>query len=136
MSGTTIGNVTNINNATFFEFSNTAGNPSGTIKAIGTNYYLRNYNNGTLQSSTTSTSWSNDGSNIYNGNYYLVYSSNAWRLLSYREGYYISKDGHYINLSGTTITAGTTPSTLWSGLSGQIYALGTSTYLYNNYVQS
>ena len=136
VDNTAISNATNANNASLFVFSNTV-DPSGTIKILGTNNYLRN-NNGTLQVSTTITSWSNNGTLLYNGDYYLCYFS-GWKLLNVAYGYYISRSGYYLNLNGTSLSTTTTASTLWygnpfSGSSGTIKAVGTGTtyYLYAN----
>ena len=133
VSGTTISNTTNINNATPFTFSSTGTNPSGTIRpSTNTSYYLR-YRSGSLQISTNSTSWSNNGTSIYyNSSNYLAFLNGSWRLVSHNSGYYFSIDGYYLNLNGTTIESSQTPSTVWSATSGNIRAIGTSYYLYHS----
>ena len=135
VTGTTISRTDNPNNATLFVFGTTGNNPSGTIKVLGTNNYLRN-NSGNLQISTTSTSWSNNGTNIYNGNYYLQYKDNWTLSTSTVLGYSMSRNNYYLNLEGTTIVTTTSASTVWSGdplssgSNGTIRALGTQYYLY------
>lgn len=129
VSGTTIGYSTDVNAASLFIFENGGNTPNGTANVLGTTNYLRN-NNGTLQISATSTSWNNDGNNLNNNGYYLKFSDNAWRLSTDRSvGYYISRSNYYLNLSGTTISTTTTASTIWSGTSGNIKAVGTNYYL-------
>lgn len=144
VSGTTIGNTQDPSEATVFTFNNTTGNPSGTIRVTGTNYYLHN-NNGSLDISTTSTTWSNDGQMLYVGNNNsrrnLGYYAGSWHLTESNTTsvsstfYTIGYNGHYLcvdssgNLYDTTIAA---EATKWSGRSGSIYAIGTDYYLYRN----
>ena len=147
VSGTTIGSTENVAEATIFTFSNTGNNPSGTIQVPGTNYYLRN-NNGTLQVSTTSTNWSNDGTRLYTGNNNnrrnLGYYDGGWAMTTSNStsvtvslGYTISLNGNYlcVDENGNVINR-TNPAnpTLWSGNSGEIYTTvnGTRYYLYQN----
>lgn len=135
LNGTSITNTTDVNNALLFTFQNGGDRPNGTIKALGTNYYLRD-NNGTLQYSTTSSNWSNDGSNLYSNSKYLAYY-NGWGLYSDRSGYYISRNSYYLNLNGNSLQSSTTPTTLWTGTSlsnvgssGNIRAINTTSYIY------
>ena len=128
VSGTSIGNTTDINSAALFIFGN-SGNDPFTIQVLGTNNYLRN-NNGTLQISTTSTSWSKEGNILYNGNYYLKCIEGSWQLSTSKVvGYYISRNNYYLNLDGNTIRTSTSSSTIWSGTEGSIKALNTNYYL-------
>lgn len=126
-------NTTDVNLATRFTFSNDAAS-SGTILANvnGSNRYLRN-NDGSLQVSTTSTTWSNDGSNLYNGNYYLAYLNGEWTLSP--KTYYLLKSGNYYmtNTSGTTLGASTSSANAvrWETTSGNIKQVGTDYYLYS-----
>ena len=133
LNGTTVSNTTNKLNASLFTFGTGGTNPSGTIKANGTNYYLYN-NNGTLLGSTSSTNWSNSGSNIYNGSYYLKCLNGIWTLTAAQSGtgYLISKSGYYLNQSGASISTSTTPTAVWSASSGPIQSMGTGYYLYIN----
>lgn len=111
--------------ATKWTFS--APNGSGTIstKIGNTTYYLRNYNNGTLQVSNYSTNWTSSANAIYNGNYYLaIDSNNNWGLTTNTSGTLIG-DGHgnYLSLSGSTVTnvtdaAGATIWTFSNGANG------------------
>ncbi|MBP5177458.1 MAG: hypothetical protein ILP02_02615, partial [Clostridia bacterium] len=147
VTGTTIGNTTDPDEATVFIFSNNGANPAGTITVAGTTNYLRN-NNGTLQISGTSTTWTNDGTRLYTGNNNnrrnLGFYSGSWQMTGSNTttvtsslGYTIGYNGHYLcvdssgNISDTTTAAN---ASLWSGTSGQIYTTvnGTNYYLYRN----
>lgn len=131
-STTTFTNVTNIDNATRFTFSKSGSDTSETISTRynNTTVYLRN-NGGTLQVSGTSTPWSNNGNNIYNGSYYLVYN-NGWKL---NQGnsiestkYKISSGSNYMaySMNGSTPTLTNTTNAnadnviLWNGNSDNI----------------
>lgn len=128
-------NATNIANATAWRFSNGASGGTISIQVDGTTYYLRN-NNGTLQMSTTSTTWtiSNDGK-ISNNNYYLCFDDGTWKLKLNDVDYTISNgSGRYLNYS-SGITSGTTASTRWVvDANNRIYTQSGSTkyYLRNN----
>ena len=113
VSGTTIGNTTSVNSATLFIFGNTGNNPSGTIRPVGSTNYLRN-NNGTLQISSTSTSWSNNGDNLHNNGYYLKCVEGSWKLGTDNAiDYYISKGSYYMVYSNSALTGSTNPTTSW-----------------------
>ena len=140
VSGTTIGNTTSVNSATLFIFGNTGERPSGTIRPVGSTYYLRN-NGGTLQMSTTSTSWSNNGDNLYNGNYYLKCVEGSWKLGTDNViSYYISKGSYYLVVNNNALTGSTSSSTSWipsngtfSSNPGTIKVSGSNNqYLYTN----
>ncbi len=137
--------TTNIDLATRFTFSNTTGNPRGTISTtINTStVYLRNYNNGTLQLTTTAgnaTTWQNDGTSIYaagNGNrsYYLIFDG-TWQLSTSRSDtkYRISTGGNYMSANGTTLshTTNASDALLFNATSGTISTVidGTTYNLY------
>ena len=113
VSGTTIGNTTDVNAATLFVFSISGTNPSGTIRALGTTTYLTN-NNGSLRASSTATIWENNGSNFYNGNYYLKFYDGSWTLdTDNYVGFYIAKGDYYLIYNGSSLLGSTTPSTIW-----------------------
>ncbi|MBP5289783.1 MAG: hypothetical protein J6Z79_07945 [Clostridia bacterium] len=143
ITGTGNNNYTNtrdINQATRFTFSNNGTN-SGTVSSNynGTTRYLRNYNNGTLYNSGTSTNWSNDGTRLYNGNYRLGYFSNAWQLYNGTSatstlGYYLTYNGHYLCVNengGIYDSTDVNDAAVWSGNSGNVYTTvgGTTYYL-------
>ncbi len=146
VSGTTIGSTTDPDQATAFEFSTGGANPAGTIRVPGTNYYLRN-NNGTLQVSTTSTTWTNNGTRLYYddwwSSYYLGYYNGAWQLTtntsvtssSYRISRTVNGVTHYlcVDSSGNIFDSTTeADAALWSGNSGTIHTVvnGTTYYLH------
>ena len=138
VSGTSIGNTTNVNSAALFIFSSPGDNPSGTIRVLGTNNYLRN-NGGSLQISSTSTIWDNNTNNFHNGGYYLKCKDGSWQLgTDNYVGYYISKGNYYLVYNNSSLTGSTTPSTVWipsngsfSSSPGTIRAAGiTNRYLY------
>lgn len=151
LNGQTLTYTTDESRATVFEFSNTAGNPSGTVRAVGTGYYLYN-NNGTLQASSSSTSWSNDGTSLYvtsgNTTYALSYdAANRWHLATIISGQVIwngdDADPHYLMITGTgtssySSTSNINEATLFtfsgSNNTGNIYTTynGTTVYLRNN----
>ena len=92
--------VNNAQNATHFVFSSTT---SGTISTMvdGTTYYLRN-NNGTLEVSTTSTTWDITTNGISNDGYNLRYNNGNWELVTV---YYVLRSGtSYMGYSGTDVT--------------------------------
>ena len=100
--------VDNVEDATKFTFSSTT---SGTIstKVGNTTYYLRN-NGGTLQVSTTSTTWTINGYSISNGGYYLKYNNGNWTLSNTAPAsdYYVAKSGaSYMGYSGTNVVVTT-----------------------------
>lgn len=156
VSGTTIGNTTDVNTATKFVFQNNGTNPSGTIKVSGTNYYLRN-DDGDLQVSATSTNWSNNGNNLYStyetGGWwsttetsYLVFDG-SWHLsdsTAMPYGYKVSYSGNYLNLNnahnGLTSTTNASDATVWFGSplsnsgNGKVYTTvdGVNYYLQNS----
>ena len=78
----------------------------------GTTNYLRN-NAGTLQVSTTATTWYNENNFLYslynNQKYYLIYDT-SWKLLQPGLTYYIVRNGNYLKLGndGSIQTSGTT----------------------------
>lgn len=131
VSNTSINNTTNKFNASVFSFSNAGTNPSGNITILGTTNGLRD-NNGMLQVSTTVTSFSNNGNNIYNGNNYLACYGNLWGLINGTtiSGYTFSRDGYYLSVDslGNLITS-TTQKTVWSATSGNIQDRMTKRYL-------
>ena len=129
VSGTSIGYTNDVNAAALFSF-NGGGNPAtGQAQVLGTTNYLRN-NNGTLSISGTPTTWDNNGNNLYNGNYYLIFGDGGWKLSTSRlVGYYISRGNYYLNLNNGAAQTSTTASTIWNGTSGNIKAIGTSYYL-------
>lgn len=141
LNGTTIGNTTDRNQATIFIFSNGNGGstPSGTITAAGTTNRLRINSNALSAASNATTSWSNNGSNLYNGSNYLICKDGAWSITSSvsGSGYYMSYNGYYLNCdaSSGSLSTTTTASTLWEGTplstaeQGTIKAVGTSYYL-------
>ena len=128
--------------ATKWTFS--APNGSGTIstKIGGTTYYLRNYNNGTLQVSTTSTNWTSNSTAVYNGNYYLSIDNESytWGLYDNSVTGYIIGDGNgnYLSLSNGTLTNVTSAAsaTAWGiANTGVIYARS-GNYNYYYYLRS
>ena len=128
-------NTTDQNAASLFVFSNSGTNPSGTIQLLGTNKYLLNASGTNLSCNTSNspTIWSNDTDNIYNGSYYLQCLNGNWILsTTVYSGYFISRNGYYLNANGTSWANSETPVTLWSATSGQIYIVGTNYYLYSN----
>lgn len=140
-SGTTISNQTNVNNATLWTFETNNGNPSGRISYVYNNqtYYLRN-NNGTPQltnSQNNATSWSNDGSGLYNGNYYLQYINGSWTLSNTRY-YYISYNYngviHYLSQSSNSLSDTTSKANaqLWTFSTSGTYPSGTISYRSGN----
>lgn len=128
--------------ATKWTFS--APNGSGTIstKIGSTTYYLRNYNNGTLQvSSTTSTNWTSSANAIYNGNYYLsIDSNNNWGLTTNDSGTLIGDGrGNYLSLPSATPANGAAvgnadnagEATIWTiANTGVIYTQSGGYYYY------
>ncbi len=128
--------------ATKWTFS--APNGSGTIstKIGNTTYYLRNYNNGTLQvSSTTSTNWTSSANAIYNGDYYLaIDSNNNWGLTTNDSGTLIGDgNGNYLSLPSATPANGAAvgnadnagEATIWTiANTGVIYTHSGNYYYY------
>lgn len=129
-------NTTNIDEATRFTFSDDA---EGTISATynGNTRFLYAYY-GTLYFYTTATTWSNDGTRLYSGNYRLGYYGGEWRLVDTTTVtetlYHIGYNGHYlsVNENGQIYDSQDAASaSLWSGNSGNIYTTvnGTNYYL-------
>ena len=108
-----ISNVSNMDEATIWRFSNNGTYPSGTIRNES-GLYLRN-NNGTLNVSNNNSNniWYNNYNQIYNtynnNSYYLQFASNTWQLIT-PTTFYIQYNGNYLylNNSGTIQTSGTT----------------------------
>lgn len=118
-NGANIANTTDISQATKWIFSNYNG--TGTIKDSTENYYLRNYNNGTLYISnqTNASQWTknNDGE-IYNGDYYLRCSNGTWSLMNKNASFYLrNQDGYYMVAPNGTGTVNSSlnqnDATLW-----------------------
>ena len=88
---------TNQDNATIWTFSTTDNNASGTISVVLDNskLYLEYYNNEELRLSSTSTSWLNSGSGIYNSNSYIQYYNGLW-VCGARNT--ISMGGNYLSI--------------------------------------
>ncbi|MCR5458003.1 MAG: hypothetical protein K6F14_07995 [Clostridiales bacterium] len=151
--GTSVADNNTDGGHTIWTFSTTGNNPSGTISALvnGTRYYLRN-NNGSLTATTSNgTSWSNNGTGLYNSNNYLTLDYGTWKLTQYPR-YYIYSGSNYLNITGidgNNVTLGTGTSiaqdsangrTLWTfsttgnNPSGSISAVvnGTTYYLIDN----
>lgn len=111
-----ISNVTDIEDASLWIFSNDGQNPDGTIRLSNNGYYLR-YSNMALDVSNTNSNnvWANQSNQLYvvNGNssYYLQFDTtdSAWKLVT-PTTYYIQYNGNYLylNNSGTIQTSGTT----------------------------
>ena len=146
-TGTSVADISSLDGHTLWTFSSTAGNPSGTVSATvgGTTYYLYD-NAGTLTATTANnTSWSNNGTSIYNGSNYLVYDD-GWSIETVNQ-MAIKSGSYYLNITatnGANATLGTGNSvatgsvsnhTVWTfSNSGQIYAVanGNTYYLRNN----
>ena len=146
-----ISNVSNMDEATIWRFSNNGTYPSGTIRNES-GLYLRN-NNGTLNVSNNNSNniWYNNYNQIYNtynnNSYYLQFTSNTWQLIT-PTTFYIQYNGNYLylNNSGTIQTSGTTNINIASafnftntlknvGGNGKIYFItGNNSYYlqYNN----
>ena len=136
LDGTTISNSENKFSATLFVFD-----ASGTIRALGTNYYLVN-NNGQLTASTsTSTIWTYDNTSLKTNNKYLVFINDNWILSDSNkilEGYYISyttgNSTYYMSANltdGGVVSAVTDRSnaTIWSDKEHYIEAENSGLYL-------
>ena len=83
--------------------------------------------------SNSPTTWSNDGDNIYHGSYYLQYLNGSWLLSdTIFTGYYISKNGYYLNANGTNWDISQTKRTLWSSTTNYINIVNTTNYLTTN----
>ena len=145
-TGASVANISSANGHTLWTFSNTAGNPNGTISASvnGTTYYLRD-DNGTLTATTSNaTTWSNSGTGLYTGKDYVEYDGD-WHITSVLQS--IHSGNSYLNITaadGTTATLGTGNSiadnsesnhTMWKiDGNGYIYASydGVTYYLRND----
>ena len=135
-AGDSITNTSSSANATAWRFSNGANGGTFSIQSDDeVTYYLRN-NNGTLEISTTSTSWTVSNGQITNGGYYLVYLDGNWKLWQETTYYTIGDgNGHYLNYSGSAIMGGSNATTRWHiDANNKIYTYNgtTKTYLYNN----
>lgn len=88
---------TNQDNATIWTFSTTGSNASVTISVVLDNskLYLEYYNNEEIRLSSTSTSWLNSGSGIYNSNSYIQYYNGLW-VCGARNT--ISMGGNYLSI--------------------------------------
>ena len=106
-------NTTLLSEASHWTFSN-LNNFSGYISLEGTNTYLRYNNDLTTYTgnayTTNATSWTNNGSSIYNGANYIKFDGINWSA-GPRETYYTIHNGsNYLNITdanGLTGTLGT-----------------------------
>lgn len=141
LSGSTIVDVTNEANATLWKATNWSndGLPSGTISTYSnTNYYL--YYNSLLQvSSSSSTTWSNDGEKFAYQNSYIQFYKGKWIC---GRVYYISNGTNYLSTTnGTSLVATENKTTEWivtnnnntTTPSGYIYTLYNNTLKFINY---
>ena len=132
----TISRVGSSASATAWRFSNGASGGTFSIQSDDEiTYYLRN-NNGTLEISTTSTSWTISNGQISNGGYYLVYLDGAWKLRQ-ETTYFdiVDNDSHYLNYTNGSLAGGNSATTRWHiDGSNRIYFYNsdTKTYIYNN----
>lgn len=143
INGTNVVNETSESDAIGWTFSNTSGTyPKGTISTTinGSTYYLK-YNSG-LTLATSTTTWGNDGTGLYNSSNYIRFDGSKWIAtnLTGNQGYYISDGkGNYLSVSGTSLANATSTSDaiLWtfsnySG-SGTISTIINSTTYYLRY---
>ena len=138
LSGNSITNVTNADNATVWDFS-----VDGKISSNQTNYLI--INNGTLSVGVdNNTLWTYNSDNTistsYNGTtYYLQYNGTSWTVITV--GYRISSGSNYLSINsnhnGITNTTNSGNATVWyfsNGTSGYMYTTvnGTKYYLNNS----
>jgi len=117
VSGTTIVNVTNANEATEWYFSNPGENASGYIEVYTNgNWYYLGRNNGDLVLTTNyyGNTWNNLGNGLFYENKSINYNDGVWSYSAASTStseFYIKNGNNYLTISGTTNPTTTNPTT-------------------------
>ena len=116
-------NTTDSAQASHWTFSTSGVNPGGRISTVDGNNtrYLR-YNNGlTTTTANNATSWTNNGTGLYNGSNYIRFNGTSW-IAGPRGTYYAIRNGaNYLNItavSNNVATVGTGTSVADVSLNG------------------
>lgn len=121
-SGTQIMDTTDLSQATKWVFSINGVNPSGTIYDSSDTSYKLNINNTSLNASTnsTTTTWNNDGSNIFSGTNVIKFDGTNWVVEAQNTFKIQYNGGHYLKYNGSLGDAPTANNGTDFSLSGTL----------------
>ena len=133
-NGSSIDNVTNVNDATKWVFSNNGTNLLGVISDVTDSTMKLNISGISLVAGSTNTSWNYDGTNIFSGSNVIKFNGANW-VIETQNTVKIRYNGHYLlyngSLSDTTTPSDGTDFTL-SGTLKDATGNGKISFNYNN----